>query len=369
MTYRRSLCSGHPESFVGETIMKYSWTRVQAFRLPPIKKKYRDIWEKIRRETVRLDQLCAIHRGLWTGTLYVYVVNEETISEYNIEKAALRPILRGKDIKPFGFRWAGYYVLYATEAYIPDFPKRFPNAMRWLEKYKLILERRAAVFAWGRRWWELEDPLDPKVFEVSKILGPLFARFQSFALDLNAQYYALDSSVIIRKWLCVEEQMHYAENWKKTNNHSLNVDEFIEKGRQAWRSIDSDLDSLYYILALLNSEVLEFFFKLFSPRLVKRTRKPKKGRWYSYMPPYLNILPIKIADKQTILDVIRQTKTIVEETNKLLSLDQSSDEKEKKQLESEIGFLLSELNEVIFDIYSIDDIERVAIQNFVYKKR
>ena len=322
---------------------------------------------KIARDGVRLDSLCAIHRGLWTGALYVFIVPEDVVSEYDMEKEALRPSLRGKDIKPFGYRWSGFYVIYATSEYVPGFETRFPNVMKWLERHRIVLERRSAVFTWGRKWWELEDPLDPRIFEQPKILSPLFARYQSFAVDRMGEYYVLDSTVVIRRWLSEEEQEEYAANWKKINEPELNIEDFIESGKKAWAELGSTTDGLWYIVALLNSETLEFFFKQYSPRLIKRGRRPKKGRWFSYAPPHLNIVPIRIAEKEDRKEVIRLAKRISACMTKYLSLPPDSDE--KAPLEGEIGFLVNSLNEVVFSIYGLSEKEKVIVQSFVYRKR
>ncbi|MCR8433591.1 MAG: hypothetical protein NDP13_04855 [Crenarchaeota archaeon] len=349
--------------------LEYTWTYVQVFKMPIISEKYRTIWEKIRTDTIRLDQLFAVHRGLWTGVPYLYVVQQSLVDEYSLEKEPLKPIIRGRDIRPFGFTWKGFYIIYASEKHFPDLPNKYVNIMKWLESGKLVLERRAAVFTWNKKWWELEDPLDPKVFEQKKIISPLFSRQQSFAIDEQGLYYVLDSTILLRKWLSYEEQKMYAENWKKVNEATLNVENFIEAGREARKILGNDDDALWYTLGILNSETLEFFFKQYSPRLMKRTKRPKKGRWYSYMPPYVNILPVKVAEENTRKEVIKYSKEISEKTRTYLSIQQESERPERKELESEIGFLMHELNEIVFDIYELKEEERIVIQNYVYKKR
>ena len=346
---------------------EYTWTRVQAFRPSPIREKYREIWNKIRMDTIRLDQICAVHRGLWTGALHIFIVDRDKIDFYQMETDPLKPALRGKDIKPFGYIWREFYVIYAAREFFPDFDDRFPNIMKWLERHRLVLERRSAVFTWGRKWWELEDPLHPAVFETPKILSPLFARFQSFALDVSGTYYVLDSSIIIRRWTNYREQRLYVENWKRVNEPHIDVDKFIGEGDETWKNLGSGTDALWYILALLNSEVLEFFFKMYTPRLTKRSRHPKKGRWYSYMPPHLNILPIKVAELNTIRDITRRSKEIHDKTMTYLRL--SEGDAEKTYMGADIEFMKTELNEIIFDIYDLNEKEKIIIQNFVYRKR
>ncbi len=349
--------------------IKYSWTKIQAFKQPIVKEKYKELWKKIKQNSIRLDNICGVHRGLWTGALYVFIVPEDIIEEYNIERDALRPAIRGRDIRPFGYIWKGFYVIYASARHVPNFADKFPNTMAWLEKHRVILERRSAVFTWKKEWWELEDPLDPKIFELAKILSPLFARYPSFALDYDGKFYVLDSTVMIRKWLSEEELSEYAKNWNKINEPKINIEAFLEIFNDFWKRFKSTEQGLWYILGLLNSEVLEFFFKQYSPRLSKRTRRPKKGRWFSYMPPYINILPIRTPSSDIINKVINLSKEISVLTSKYLSLQENADKSYKNQLESEIGFLLKDLNETIFEIYNLTEKEIITLQNFVYKKR
>ena len=228
-------------------IQEYTWVKVQRLKKIQPKRRFSNIWDKIIKNTYRLDSLLAVHRGLWTGALYVYIVPREIVDSYNLEKEALKPALRGRDIKPFGYIWRGFYIIYASRDHIPDFTEKFPNIMRWLDKHKLILERRSTVFTWGKEWWELEDPLDPSVFEVPKILSPLFARQQSFALDIK-NFYVLDSTTIIRPWLNEFEKKLYAENWKKVNDPALEIDDFIDASKDFYRHFNDQLDALKYIL-------------------------------------------------------------------------------------------------------------------------
>lgn len=349
--------------------MKYSWVKVQAFRRPVVKERYRGIWEKIRKDSIRLDNICAVHRGLWTGALYIFIIPEEIVTEYNIERDSLRPAIRGRDIRPFGYIWRGFYVIYASAKHVPNFFNNFPNTINWLAKHRVILERRSAVFTWKKKWWELEDPLEPKVFETPKIISPLFARYQSFAPDTEGKFYVLDSTVMIRKWLHKEELSEYTQNWNKINEPKIDLEGFLDNFDDFWRHFKSVEAGLWYLLGLLNSEVLEFFFKQYSPRLSKRTRRPKKGRWFSYMPPYLNILPIKIPSTSMIKQIMDLSEKISSLTFKYLSLSEEDDKSYKNQLESEIGFLSKDLNEVIFDIYGLEEKEIISLQNFVYKRR
>ena len=99
---------------------EYSWVKVQRLKTIRPRKRFKDLWDRIYNNSYRLDQLFAIHRGIWTGALYVYIVPKDIVDMYNLEKEALRPAIRGRDIKPFGFIWRGFYIIYASKKHIPN---------------------------------------------------------------------------------------------------------------------------------------------------------------------------------------------------------------------------------------------------------
>ena len=141
------------------------------FRPKPIPQKYRELFEKIVSDSIRLDNICNVYRGIWTGVLHIFVVTSAEIKEYEIERDAIKPLLRGKDIFPFRYKWSDRWIIYSNGE---EFKDKFPNAMKYLSQFKTILERRGAVWVYKRNWWELEEPLSPELFEAKKNIVPLY---------------------------------------------------------------------------------------------------------------------------------------------------------------------------------------------------
>ena len=77
---------------------------------------------------------------------------------------------------------------------------------------------------------------------------------------------------------------------------------------------------------------------------------------------------IKIAEKKKQKEIIKIAMELAEKTQEYLSIQEATNT-QKSRIESEIGFMTRELNELIFDIYGLDEKERILIQSFVYKKR
>jgi len=331
------------------------------FRPRAVPKKYTKVHEKIRTRGVRLDVLCNVYRGIWTGVLHIFVVTNEIVEEYDLEWDALKPILRGKDIGPFRYKWNERWVIYTNQ---DNFYERFPNVIRYLEKYKMILERRGAVWVYRRQWWELEDPLSPEMFEIEKIMSPYISRFNAFTYE-EGKYYAMDSTSIIRFWFNENETRDYITKWREVNEQNLDANEFINLSLELLKDMGKDTNSLLYILGILNSEVVEFYYKLYAQRVTKRgTRQPVR-KYYLYVPPHLNVIPIAVGTMEERADIVRRVNAI---RNIALKLDYTEGN-EKEKVEEEITFMVADLNEAVYDLYELDESERAMIQSYVLRKR
>ncbi|MEX2689545.1 MAG: TaqI-like C-terminal specificity domain-containing protein [Candidatus Njordarchaeum guaymaensis] len=336
------------------------------FRPAKIPARYRDLFEKIKSKGIRLDAMCNIYRGIWTGVLHVFVVTEDTVNEWNLENGALRRIIRGKDISPFGYQWTGRWVIYTNQV---DFEKKYPNAIRYLEQYKMILQRRGAVWIYRKKWWELEEALDPKMFEVEKIISPYVSRFNAFAYD-NKKFYMMDSTVIIRFWDSQENKKIYFEKWRETNDPKLDIATILDASENAISELNNSSSPMKYLLGILNSEIVEFYFKQYAQRLTKRSRRPPKGRYYLYIPPYLNVIPIAIGDKTTREEIISIVKNLEGEMEALIKVKNDPEKKEEREkLEIRFQETYGKLNEKVYSLYELDDKDVAMIQTFILKKR
>jgi len=333
------------------------------FRPKSFPRRYKNLAEKIKQDKARLDMICNVYRGIWTGVLHVFVVDESIINEWHLEKEALRPILRGKDIGPFRYKWAGKWVIYTQQK---DFEKRFPNVIKYLEQFRVILERRSAVWIYGKKWWELEDPLSPQMFEIEKIMSPYISRFNAFTYE-EGKFYAMDSTVIIRFWYDLEELRDYITKWRDTNEPSLDVEKFLQESEEILRDLGKSRETLLYLLGILNSDLIEFYYKLYAQRVTKRGSRQPKGKYFLYVPPYLNVLPISIADRSERRDIVRQVLKICGVAKELSEVEEGSEE--KKIIEERVSELVGELNEKIYDLYGLDEDEKAIVQNFVLRKR
>jgi len=195
-----------------------------------------------------------ISEGIVTGQNPVFILSDETIKKYNIEKGIVKHVIGGSEIKRWQISWNGNYIIYPHFKYSdklkPINLKDFANLKNYFEERKIDLEKRHYVLEAGKEWFELWNPRDPDIFEAKpKIVTPDISTNNSFAMDFEGKWYCLDTCFII-----------------------VLKEEFLE----------------YYsfLIALLNSNILEFYFKQISPFI--------SGGYYRYKTQYLEQLPIRL---------------------------------------------------------------------------
>lgn len=239
------------------------------FLVPPQAMK---IFEKIRKAGPTLDKVTErIGVGTASGLDKVFVVPERKAK--NLERELLKPAVKGEDVRRWNIQWQGLYLI------VPYLNKGekiktvdislYPQTKTYLESYRKDLEKRYCVRN-GKEWYELHDSVDPSMSEKLKIITPDISDCNNFALD-------------------------------KGKYHCLHTCYFI------YPEVDAK-----YLLGLLNSEVLEFHFKLMSPT--------HTGGFHRYMTQYLKKLPVAQANSDRSTEIIKAVDRRDEETlNKAVS--------------------------------------------------
>ena len=165
-----------------------------------------------------------IYRGVLTGYNDAFIISTEkreeilencqTEEERSKTAELIRPILRGRDIKRYGYNWAGLYLIYipwhfpfqfdttitgASEKAEEAFKQQYPTVYSHMLQYKERLSNRNkaetgiryewyAMQRWGANYWE--DFFKPK------IMYPNMTKFLPFYYDEKA-FYQNDKSFMI----------------------------------------------------------------------------------------------------------------------------------------------------------------------------
>ncbi|HBB30092.1 MAG TPA: adenine-specific DNA methylase, partial [Clostridiales bacterium] len=182
--------------------------------------KEQSLYEKIREKcNYKLSDICNIKQGIITGYDKAFVVTDEEILKYNLEKKLLKKWIKNSNITNYGIKYVGLYILYTN---LIDDESKYPNTIAYLQKYKDRLSKRRECKNGVRKWYELQWGRDLNLFENNKIVFPYKSKSNNF-------YYDTD------KYLC-----------------SADVYSLI---------INEELTSYDYIVNYLNSSIFEFFFK------------------------------------------------------------------------------------------------------------
>ena len=203
----------------------------------------------------------SIFQGIASGKDEVFYVNEKTVKEYKIERAILKKLAKGKDIKKYKIDWSGYYVIYPydndskvlSESVLK---KEYPNAYNYLEECSELLQGRGYFDNSSKKWYELWNQRSVQNFKKKRIVCPEITDKNNFVI--TDSFYGNTKTY-----------------------HIIPAD----KGQTY----------CYYLLGLLNSKLLDFIYK--------KIATPQAGGFYAYKTQFLSKLPIKIISEPKPLSV------------------------------------------------------------------
>ena len=239
------------------------------------------------------------HRCLYTGLNEAFIVDENTIKQERLEDKLIKKVVGGKDIKKWKINWGGKFIIYPYKEINgklkPVSLNEYPNTGRYLEQLKEKLMARWFIKKLKKehrdaKWFEYADPRSLEQFESTKIITPDISTNNRFALDYD-NIYSLNTSYVI------------------------DLDNFSHDPK--------------YLLGLLNSSTLEFFFKQISPFI--------SGGYYRYISQYLENLPIKLPEtpeeKKIATQIIKNVDEILElHKSEILDIDAVLEDKETEKL-------------------------------------
>lgn len=278
---------------------EYSDDFVEIFRFPQSRlnetqwefspSKSRNVYDKIAKSTdCTLADFVLILSGIKTGKEKVYVIDQQTADGLLAEKDLLKPVLRGEDIKRYRLTYRNKYLVFPYQKfdgkYVVVDISRHPQLHEFLGKYKEELAQRYDIKNSGSKWYELRSCAYYPVFDSEKIVYPDISDRSNFTYDEEGFYCLMTAFVIAMK-----------EEYKKEPSKYLK-----------------------YLLGLLNSKVLEFYFRKISTFI--------RGGYYRYKTQYLSRLPIKGLFPENKVFIER----IVSLVDELLTLNRNINSTERK---------------------------------------
>ena len=130
-----------------------------------------------------------INYGIKTGFNDAFIIDgkkrAELIAQDPKSEEIIRPILRGRDIKKYGYEWNDKYVIIARLE--SDIPNKYPTICKHLEQFKGKgkLGDNSTTKVFKRPWWAwMQEPVSYwEEFFKHKIVYPNMTKFMPFLLD------------------------------------------------------------------------------------------------------------------------------------------------------------------------------------------
>lgn len=305
-----------------------------------------DLMSKISLNSTKLGYLSErIFVGLQTSADKVYILEKRIIPytnrtvEYSkslkqqveIELALLKPLLSGKDIDRYGYPVPNHLLLfpykikdYKAKLISPEeFVSSFSKSWEYLLQNRITLENRENGKMRNENWFAFGRNQNLGIHEQRKLAIPRLVHRLAAVYDHEGKFY-LDN---------------------------VDVGGLILKDKS---------DSNYlYITALLNSRLLDYYFR--------RISVPFRGGFRSANRQYLEPLPIHVAnfddpkENAVLIKLINLSSKMIELNKKLApSLDTYSFENEN--LTKEIEVTDKEIDTLVYDLYGLTAEERKIVE-------
>lgn len=219
-----------------------------------------------------------IQRGISCDLNDAFIMNDSSKHETEVEPQICIPVIMGQDVSRYLLTWGRNYILYLTRN---DDIEEFPQAKVHLEKFRNRIT--CDEVKTGRHpWYSLHRPRDKKIFNSPKLIGLTTTDRLIMALDTDG-YMAMDALYVFQ--VC-----------------NLSI-------------------SLYYLLAILNSNLLTFIYRYLAQEEGRILPQIKAENLYPLPVRLINFITIEEERKKLLEEgrVLYEKFLEREELSKVLS--------------------------------------------------
>ncbi len=255
------------------------------------------------RKTTTLGDISIIEQGQKTGFNEAFTVTENIIKYYKMENEFLRKLVKNSFIEPYFIADKGLYLIYASDELNPE---NSPHIISYLTQFKNELTSRAEARDGLYPWYRLQRPRSKELFDSKeKIIVPYRAHLNKFGYDDQQRYNDGGDVRII-----VIRDPNY---------------------------------STKYILALLNSKLMNYYYRFIGRR---------KGTMFEYFVEPLKKIPIIKAD-------LNKEGKLIEFVDKIIFLKWSLNHERNRNTEKmermaqDINKIESQIDEIVYEIYGL----------------
>jgi type I restriction-modification system DNA methylase subunit len=250
----------------------------------------------------------------------VRLCREDTQNEIIIERKYLVPYLKAESLKRYKLGAGSRLLLYPYDLIndqtrlVPEAElRRYPKTWQYLLNFRRVLENRQKGKLKGLSWYGLSFSSSIKMFRENKIVTPTLSPMNAFSLDEESNF-------------------------------------FPQGAGGGCGFVLRDNFSAFYVLGLLNSKLLTFYFQ--------RISSPFQNGWYAYEPRYLNRIPIRTIDFADPAEA-KQHDRMVALVERMLELHKHTPAtpQEQERLARDIATTDREIDNLVYELYGLTDDE------------
>ncbi len=257
--------------------------------------------------------------------VFVKPMTHEFVVRKDFENEVIYPLIQSQNVERWKIQWStennkDRYILYPHEdinsKMVATDLDKYPNVKKYIYDNEMRLKQRTYLMESNtRKWYECWVPQHLSKFKQPKIVTSDIVSSNSFALDLEGR-------------LC------------QGNTFFINLrKEFLNEIQY------QQTDYLNFLLGILNSEVMEFYQKSISGSLYSKK--------YRYTTSNLNrwVIP-KITEENRVL------------ADRIIRIVEALNENHSNHTNYE-----DELNNIVYDLYNIDEDAKIQIKSFIKTNR
>jgi hypothetical protein len=286
------------------------------------------LFDRLENMPVKLSSIAErLAQGIRTSANEVYVLdvredNGETITAYSkhldkevmLERQAVSAFLQGREIKPYQVLPSGKVVVVPYRIHEgrqklisqQEYKQFYPKTWDYLLQNKPYLENREQGKMKCENWYSYVYPKNIEVMQSAKILVPDIAERASFALDETGEFAF-------------------------TSGYGITFKEEVQLSPK-------------FILALLNSQLLDFF--------LKRVSTAMRGGFFRYFTQFISQLPIPSIDFATVQDKNRHD-CIIALVDQILAA-------KKADPQADISARERQIDALVYELYGLTE-EEIAV--------
>ncbi len=299
-----------------------------------------EILEKIKHKgNLTLGELSErIFTGVQTSADKEYVIRSNDSRFSKIDKALLRPYLFGKDVRRWVTNFRNTFLIYPHEKHLgktiaisPDEMKsKYSKTWSYLNQPEIKRKLQARTYLMDdivsgsrEQWYEVWCQRDPGWFSAPKILTPALSDKSNFVFDDGGHFFVSGSAGVYGIMLKPE--------YARTGFYR-------------------------FLLALLNSNLIDFFIRSISPMF--------SGGYYKYNTQYLAPIPVVIPT-ETLVNKLSGLSEKLEKITIEIQTESKNQTDLTLKLKQRAKELQAELDNTIYDIYGLTAEERQLVEDSI----